>query len=270
MARYLVTGANGGMGRAICRSLTAHGDEAIGIDLAPPEEGTPWTVLPADLTDVASLETAIRTVGEAGRLDGVIHAAGLYDLDSLVEMDEERFVRIFNVNLFGAYRVNRLALPYFNPGARIVLITSELAPLSPLPFTGIYAVTKAALDRYADALRMELQLLGYPVAVVRPGAVDTGMLPASTGALDRFCESTALYPVNAERFKEIVGRVEAKKVPPEKLAHTVLRALKVKKPKLAYTLNRNPLLRLLNRLPRRVQLAVIRRILKNRNTKTEG
>ena len=190
MARYLVTGASGGMGRAICRLLSERGDEPIGLDLAP-SEGTPWTVIPADVTDYGSLEAAIKTAGEGG-LDGVIHAAGLYDLGSLVEMDETRFLRIFNVNLFGAYRVNRLALPYFNPGARVVIVTSELAPLDPLPFTGVYAVTKAALDRYADALRMELQLLGYPVVAIRPGAVDTGMLPASTAALDRFCASTEL------------------------------------------------------------------------------
>ena len=260
MARYLVTGASGGMGRAICRLLSERGDEPIGLDLAP-SEGTPWTVIPADVTDYGSLEAAIKTAGEGG-LDGVIHAAGLYDLGSLVEMDETRFLRIFNVNLFGAYRVNRLALPYFNPGARVVIVTSELAPLDPLPFTGIYAVTKAALDRYADALRMELQLLGYPVAVIRPGAVDTGMLPASTAALDRFCEATELYPVNAARFKGIVDRVEAKKVPPEKLARVVLRALSKKKPKPVYCLNRNPLLRLLACLPKRAQLRIIRRVLK--------
>ena len=260
MARYLVTGASGGMGRAICRLLSERGDEPIGLDLAP-SEGTPWTVIPADVTDYGSLEAAIKTAGEGG-LDGVIHAAGLYDLGSLVEMDETRFLRIFNVNLFGAYRVNRLALPYFNPGARVVIVTSELAPLDPLPFTGIYAVTKAALDRYADALRMELQLLGYPVAVIRPGAVDTGMLPASTAALDRFCASTELYPVNAARFKSIVDRVEAKKVAPEKLARVVLRALSKKRPKPVYCLNRNPLLRLLACLPKRAQLRIIRRVLK--------
>ena len=261
MARYLVTGANGGMGRAICRRLFDRGDEPVGIDLKQADEGTPWRVIEADVTDPASLEGAIKTAGEGG-LDGVIHAAGLYDLGSLVEMDEKRFLRIFNVNLFGAYRVNRLALPYFNPGARVVIVTSELAPLDPLPFTGVYAVTKAALDRYADALRMELQLLGYPVAVIRPGAVDTGMLPASTAALDRFCASTELYPVNAARFKSIVDRVEAKKVAPEKLASVVLRALTKKRPKPVYRLNRNPWLRLLGILPKRAQLRIIRRVLK--------
>ena len=73
--------------------------------------------------------------------------------------------------------------------------------LDPLPFTGIYAVTKAALDKYAYSLRMELQLLGIGVSVLRAGAVDTGMLGASTDALDRFYDSTRLYTCNAERFK---------------------------------------------------------------------
>ena len=259
--RYLVTGANGGMGRAICRLLFDGGAEVIGLDVSLPGEKLPWTVIPADLCDSESLGAAFEIVREGGRLDGVVHAAGIYNLGSLVEMGEIEFLRILNVNLVGAYRVNRLALPLCNSGARIVLITSELAPLSPLPFTGVYALTKTALDRYADALRMELQLLGHPVVVVRPGAVDTGMLPASTRALDRFCDTTELYPVNAARFKEIVERVEARKVPPEKPARIVLRALTAKRPKPVYSLNRNPYLRCLNLLPRRLQLAVVRRIL---------
>ena len=270
MARYLVTGANGGMGRAICRLLCERGFDVVGIDLAPSDEATPWRVCLADLSDPASLAAAFDEIGAGGRLDGVIHAAGLYDLGSLVEMGEDEFLRIFNVNLFGAVRVNRLALPYFNAGARVVLITSELAPLSPLPFTGIYAVTKAALDRYADALRMELQLLGYPVVAIRPGAVDTGMLPASTRALDRFCETTELYPVNADRFRKIVRRVEAKKIPPEKIAGLVLRALTAKRLKPVYVINRNPYLRLLNLLPRRMQLRIVRRILQNKKTDNGG
>ena len=260
MARYLVTGANGGMGRAICCALTEAGDEAVGFDLTEPAAETPWRVIRADVSDAASLEAAFAELGE-DRLDGVIHAAGIYDLGSLVEMDEADFVRAFNVNLFGVYRVNRLAVPLLNGGARIIIITSELAPLDPLPFTGIYAITKAALEKYAFSLRMELQLLGCKVAVVRPGAVNTGMLPASVGALGRFCSGTKLYPVNAGRFKRIVDRVEARSITPEKLARKVLRVLKKKSPRFAYSINRNPLLLMLNSLPRGMQFRVIRRVL---------
>ena len=260
MARYLVTGASGGMGQAICRTLSEKGHEVIGLDLYEPKKKAPFSFLRADVTDAASLEAALARIAD-GRLDGVIHAAGLYDLDSLVEIDEERFLRIFNVNLFGVYRVNKLALPLLAPGARVVIITSELAPLAPLPFTGLYAITKAALDKYADSLRMELQLLGCQVVVIRPGAVRTGMLPASVAALDRFCAGTRLYPVNAARFRSIVGRAEARNVPPEALARKVLSALTARRPRLVYRLNRNPFLRLLNALPRRWQLGIIRKIL---------
>ncbi|MBQ1728947.1 MAG: hypothetical protein II036_01155, partial [Oscillospiraceae bacterium] len=98
--------------------------------------------------------------------------------------------------------------------------------------------------------------------VVRPGAVDTGMLPASMRALDRFVGNTRLYSVNAERFKRIVAGFESRTVSPEKLAKRVLRPLEAKRPRFAYNLNRNPLLILLGALPRRLQLFIIRKLLK--------
>ena len=246
------------MGSAICRALIDRGHEVVGLDIAEPHEPC-GSFIRADLANPASLEKAF---SETGRLDGVVHAAGLYDLNSLVEMGEDEFLRIFNVNLFGVARVNRLAVPLLSENARIVIITSELAPLDPLPFTGIYAVTKAALDKYAFSLAMELQLLGVSVSVVRPGAVDTGMLPASMRALDRFVGNTRLYSVNAERFKRIVAGFESRTVSPEKLAKRVLRPLEAKRPRFAYNLNRNPLLILLGALPRRLQLFIIRKLLK--------
>ena len=183
-------------------------------------------------------------------------------LDSLVEMSEEEFQCIFDINLLGAFLVNKAALPYLSSGSRIIITTSELAPLDPLPFTGIYAVTKAALDKYAYSLRMELQLLGIYVSVVRAGAVETGMLGASTNALDRFVTETKLYSCNAERFKKIVDGVEARRISPEKIAKKVTRMLAKRNPKFAYSINRNPLLLLLNVLPKRMQLWIIRLILK--------
>ena len=75
---------------------------------------------------------------------------------------------------------------------------------------------KEPFSRYAYSLRMELQLLGVFVTVLRPGAVKTDMLGVSTTALDRFCENTKLYACNAKRFKRIVEGVEAKNIPPEK------------------------------------------------------
>ncbi len=258
MGHYLVTGAGGGMGSAICRSLTEGGHRVWGIDRQESNG-----VIGADVTSLPALRAAVARVrSEAGHLDGIIHTAGVYDLASLAEMPEEDFVRDFDVNLFGMFRVNRVFLPMLSESGRIVIISSELAPLHPLPFTGIYAITKAAVERYAEALRMELQLLGHPVIVIRPGAVKTGLLSVSTEKLEAFCAETKLYRCGAARFREIVGRVEARCVQPEKIADAVNKALFARRPRLVYCVNRNPLLLLLSALPKRLQLMIIRRILR--------
>ena len=143
-----------------------------------------------------------------------------------------------------------------------MITTSELAPLDPLPFTGIYAVTKAALDKYAYSLAMELQLLDIKVSVLRAGAVRTDMLGVSTDALRRFCEKTRLYRCNAQRFTRIVNGVEARNIPPERIAKKVEKILKKRHPAWVYSINRNPLLLILNALPKPVQLWIIKKILK--------
>ena len=141
------------------------------------------------------------------------------------------------------------------------MLTSELAVRDPLPFTGLYGITKTALDRYAYSLRMELQLLGISVSVLRAGAVDTGMIAASTRALDSFCHHTKHYAVNAGRFREIVDNVEARRIPPEKIARKLYGIFSRKKPKFAYAINRNPLLIMLDMLPKSARFWIIKKIL---------
>ena len=265
MKYALVTGAYGGMGRAVTRALVADGYLVFALDKRIPDDGGEENVLPlaADLTDEESVRGAFAQVAKrTERLDAVLHFAGIYMLDSLVEMESEAFDKILHVNLYSAYYVNKTFLPLMRSGTKVLMTTSELAPLDPLPFTGIYAVTKAALDKYAYSLRMELQLLGISVSVLRAGAVKTGMLGASVEALDAFCEKTAHYRYNAARFHEIVNRVEAKSVSPDVIGRKTLRILSKKHPAFAYTVNRNPGLLLLSLLPKRMQCALIRKLLK--------
>ena len=263
MKYILITGAYGGMGRKTIDALKKQGFCVIALDKrteAPEENAIP---LQADITDADSVKCAfekVKTVTD--ELYAIVHFAGIYMLDSLVEIENESFARAFEVNLLGAFLVNKTFLPLLKSGGRIIITTSELAPLDPLPFTGIYAVTKGALDKYAYSLRMELQLLGISVSVLRAGAVDTGMLGVSTAALDRFCANTKLYSCNAKRFKNIVESVEARCVPPERIAQKIRKILNAKNPKFAFSINRNPLLLLLNILPKRLQLWVIKLVLK--------
>lgn len=263
MKYVLITGAYGGMGYATAQTLAAQGYTVFALDKKVKEAEKNVIPIEADVTDAESLKNALICVKNVtDKLFAVLHFAGVYMLDSLIEMREEEFDRIFKINLYGAFYVNKIFMPLLKEGSRVLITTSELAPLDPLPFTGIYAVTKGALDKYAYSLRMELQLLGVSVSVLRAGAVSTGMLGVSTAALDRFCEKTELYECNAKRFKKIVNGVEAKNIPPEKIARKAARILGKKKPKFAYSINRNGLLLLLNALPKRLQCFVIKKILK--------
>lgn len=263
MRYILVTGAYGGMGRATVQALRSQGFCVFALDrkVEEPEDG----VIPieTDVTDAESVSVAFERIkGVTDELYGIVHLAGVYMLDSLVEIEDERFAKIFSVNLFGSFLINKAFLPLLRKGSRILIVTSELAPLDPLPFTGIYAVSKGALDKYAYSLRMELQLLGINVSVLRAGAVETGMLGVSTQELEKFCQRTELYKCNATRFMKIVNRVEARSIPSEKLAQKAVRIILKRKAKFAYSINRNPLLRLLNILPKRLQLFCIRCVLK--------
>ena len=263
MKYVLVTGAYGGMGRAVVKALSDNGYFVIALDKNIGESSNNVMPIQADITDDDSVAAAFERVREVtDELFAILHFAGIYMLDSLVEMNTAAYDRIFDINVRGAFIVNKTFLPLLKQGSRIIITTSELAPLDPLPFTGIYAVTKGALDKYAYSLRMELQLLGIHVSTLRAGAVDTGMLGASTAALERFCESTQLYRCNAARFRKIVDRVEARHIPPEKIAKKSMSMLKAIKPRFAYAVNRNPLLLLMNILPKRIQLWAIRQVLK--------
>ena len=263
MKYIIVTGAYGGMGRKTVELLKKQGFCVIAIDKTTGTAEDNVIPLQVDITDAESVKGAFDKVKKVtDELYAIVHFAGIYMLDSLVEIGSDRFAQAFQVNLFGAFLVNKTFLPLLKSGSRIVIMTSELAPLDPLPFTGIYAVTKGALDKYAYSLRMELQLLGIYVSVIRAGAVDTGMLSVSTESLDRFCANTKRYSCNAERFKNIVASVEAKRIPPEKIALKTQKILKEKNPKFAYSINRNPLLLLLNALPKRLQFWAIRQVLK--------
>lgn len=268
MEYVLVTGAYGGMGRATVNYLKEKGYYVFALDKVVEQAEENVCPLQVDITNEDSIKQAFETISKiTDNLHAIIHYAGIYMLDSLVEVSSEEFKKIFDINFFGAYYINKTFLPMLKSGSKIIITTSELAPLNPLPFTGIYAIAKSTLDKYAYSLRMELQLLDISVSVIRAGAVKTSMLNVSTTELDNFVNKTKLYKCNATKFKKIVDSVEAKNILPEKIAKKTFNILNKKHPKFAYNINRNILLKLLNILPVRTQFWIIKKVLKEKKSK---
>ena len=262
MKNALITGVSGGMGFVTAKELISQGYEVYGLDVHVVDEFDHFHFYQTDLRSESSVFATFQRIKMLGvGIDFIIHLAGIYSLNSLVEMSEQDYQRIYDINVNGVYRVNKIFLPILNKDGKIIITTSELADLDPLPFTGIYGITKAALDKYAYSLRMELQLLGYQVVVIRPGAVSTGLLDTSTKELDKFTENTTLYSYNAKKFKEIVDKVESRKIPPEKIAKLIHKITTKRKPRYVYSINRNVGLILLSALPKRLQNYIIKKIL---------
>lgn len=262
--KYIVlSGFSGGMGLETAKLFVQNGFFVYGLDIKEPKEEIENTkFIKTNLRDLSSIEAAFTKIKEEiNELEAIISMAGIYDINSLIEMSEEDFLRIFDINVFAIYRLNKTFVPLLKKKGKIIMVSSELAPLDPLPFTGIYAITKSTIEKYAYSLRMELQLLDLQVTLIRPGAVDTSLLDVSTNRIEKFKESTTHYQYNAHKFMDITNSVESRKIHPSKIANLALKIVNKKKPRYVYKINRNPLLLLLNATPRHFQNWVIKKIL---------
>ncbi len=132
MRDILVTGAYGGMGRAVVEALKNEGFRVFALDIRT--EAVEENVVPidVDITSEESVIAAFEKVKEyTDTLYAILHFAGIYMLDSLVEMESKEFDRIFDVNVRGAFLINKIFLPLLGKGSRILMTTSEIAPLDP-------------------------------------------------------------------------------------------------------------------------------------------
>ena len=99
MKSILITGAYGGMGRATAMRFRDMGWRVFALDrLAIEQEENVFPVV-ADLTDEKSVQRAVVSVAQmTDKLDAIIHFAGVYMLDSFIEMPTEAYARIFDIN----------------------------------------------------------------------------------------------------------------------------------------------------------------------------
>lgn len=257
----LITGAASGIGRATAYYFMERGHCVFGIDIAPMQAQSNFCTFAADITNEASL-LRIRDELKDIRFHAIVNIAGIHKMASLVESDFASMKKLIDINLCGTMLVNRVFHSLLKPDGRILIVTSEVATLDPMPFNGLYNVSKTALDTYAQALRQELNLIGQKVITIRPGAVETPLSNGSVKGTADLAASTVLYRKQAKRFSGIAAKLMGKTIAPETLAKLLYKAATAKHPKLCYHKNRHPGLVLLNVLPKRWQCGIIRLLLK--------
>ena len=171
----IVTGGGSGIGAAVARELTARGARVAAFDLEP--AGAPEGVLgiKADVTDDASVRTAVQQVVDTfGRIDVVVNNAGIGAQGTIEDNPDSEWQKAFDVNVFGMVRVTRAALPYLRRSEHAAVVnTCSIAATAGLPNRALYSATKGAVLSLTLAMAADHVREGIRVNCVNPGTADT-------------------------------------------------------------------------------------------------
>lgn len=206
----LVTGASTGIGRLIAEKLAAEG-HFVYAGARKPEDIAALSALEniqgvrLDVTIQSDIDAAVKLVEDGGLgLYGVVNNAGVNVLAPLIEIDEDELDFLFDVNIYGPYRITKAFAPQIiESHGRIVNISSISGTLSG-PLYGVYSMSKHALEAYTDSLAIEMDILGVKVIGVEPGNYKTNIFH---NRCDRMMARG--YSAEGSRFEQFVApRVE--------------------------------------------------------------
>lgn len=262
MKHVLITGVSSGIGEKTKDIFLANGYFVIGLDIKETNESNNFKFIKTNITnesDVLNVSNYLETNNI--ELDAVINIAGIHKMSSLVEDDFNNLKKVIDINLLGPMLINNKLHKNLKPKGKILIITSEVAGLDPLPFNGLYSVSKIALENYAQALRQELNLLNQKVITIMPGAIETPLQEGSLKATSDLSDKTVLYKKQSKKFLRITKKFMGKPLKAEKLARKIYKITIKKRNKLTYKIHRNLGLVLLNLLPKRLQCMIIKKIL---------
>lgn len=178
----LVTGAAGGIGRAVAEALLGDGAAVVATDIDPAVrdlfEGDDRVGVVADIRDPNDVRRSVaEVVSRFGGLDILVCNAGFFPQSMTIEgMTDETWRKCLDVNLTGHLVVLRAATPFLRLGfsPAVVFVASKNVP-APGPGAAAYSAAKAGLTQLARVAALELGPSGVRVNIVHPHAVfDTG------------------------------------------------------------------------------------------------
>lgn len=197
-----ITGGGAGVGAEVSRRLYRKGAKLMLVDVD--EEalrahaallGDDVATAVADVRDLSAMQAAADAAVERfGGIDVVLANAGVASYGSVQQVDPEAFKRLLDINVLGVFHTVRATLPSVIQRRGYVLIVSSLAAYAAAPGLAPYNASKAAVEQFANALRLEVSHHGVGVGSAHMGWIDTAMVNDSKADLSTFGEMLSKLP----------------------------------------------------------------------------
>jgi glucose 1-dehydrogenase len=181
----LVTGGGSGIGRATCLRLAYEGAKVLVVDIDDSGDGTVSRICDsggeaeffrADVSQSAQVQAAVESaVSRWGRLDVLVNNAATMSFAPLLELAEDDWDRVLDVNLRSVFLLCKYSVPHMPPGGAIVNLSSVHAHATTKGVVP-YAASKAAIEGFTRGFSEEMADRRIRINSVAPGAVDTPML----------------------------------------------------------------------------------------------
>ncbi len=178
----VLTGANGGIGRAVAELFAAAGANLVLADLdgaalaefaATLNGRGKFETLAMDAANPADADRVIAAAADLGGVDFLVPSAGIYLAEPFAQMSDEQWRRTLSINLDGVFYITRRATDHLTEGSSIVNLSSMAAHRGAMT-NAHYAASKGALGAMSRALAKELAPRTR-VNVVSPGVIETPM-----------------------------------------------------------------------------------------------
>jgi len=248
----LITGASSGIGYQTAKLAAERGHFVIAT--APneallgevPDNASLKLVL--DLCNENTITNALKIIQEKNITPTcLINNAGYAQPGPVELVDDARLRKQFDVNVFGTMALTRAVLPILrkNNKGRIITLSSMLGLVS-LPYQGVYAASKHALEALFEALRMEVKGFGIDVVLIEPGWISTAFLKTAMAQASQQWLQDPTYGASLSNYFSISTEAETERPTgaakiaaamagsPELVAQIVIKALEAKHPKARY------------------------------------
>jgi short-subunit dehydrogenase len=236
----VITGLAQGMGREIAEMLARSGDKIAGFDVDPDgiaslkenldQIGCDNLLDVIDITDRKKiLEFRDQVIEKFGKVDTVVSNVGIGFFGPFEEIDLEKALKCFEINVIGASAIFQAFIPSMRAaGSGKLIAMSSLVGRIPFPFESIYTATKFAIEGLVESIQYEVEPFGIRTALIEPAQVSTDF----AAKIHVLPPEGSPYRERAKRFIDRDNELIKTATTPVAASKKIVKVIQSKKPKL--------------------------------------